>query len=89
MKSFYDLFLEVKIRFQDEFISANSSGNEKKDSKYNLLIAKIDNFLNLLNYKINMKVIEKQEKERRWKYFTGLISIVGTLLAIITTLSFS
>lgn len=88
-KNFYDLFLGIKIRFQDKFISINSTGKEKNDSKYNILIGKIDNFLNLLDHKINIKVIKKQEKDRWFKYFIGLSSIVVTLIGIITTLSFS
>ena len=88
-KDFYDLFLGIKIRFQDKFISINSSGKEKNDTNYNCLISKIDNYLKLLDHKINMKVIKKQEKDRWTKYFAGLGSTVLTIIGIITSLSFS
>jgi len=86
---FYNLFLEVKIKFQDEIISINNSRKEKIDSKYDLLISKIDNYLNLLDHKVKVKVKDKQEKDRKWRYFTSLITITGTLIAIFSTIFFS
>lgn len=88
-KYFYDLFLGIKIRFQDKRISLKNSEREKNESKYNFLINKIENFLILLEYKINTKVINKQEKDRLMKYFGGLASFMLTIIGIFAQFPFS
>ncbi len=83
-KYFYDLFFGIKIRFQDKYISIKSSGKEKNETKYNFLISKIENFLNLLEHKINIKVKNKQKKNRWLKYFGGLATTMLTIIGIFT-----
>ena len=85
-EEFHDNLMDVKSKLLDDLTSYNKNQNKDEISKSQIVIEKIDNYLNLLDYKIKKKTEKWKLRNRKIYFIVSIILGIGSIITLLWAL---
>lgn len=82
-EQFHESLMDVKIKILDELMSANENLNKDIITKSQFVIGKIDNYLDLLEYKIKKKTEKLEKRNKKVFFYRGIIMLIISIISVI------
>lgn len=85
---FYELFKNLKVKIQDGlYQDLESIKNKDFNEELQILLLKINNYLELLEHRTKQNKLREEKNQKRWNLFRIITYLIATILGIIITIN--